>query len=349
MIRLGIIGTGGMANAHATAFRAIRGVKVAACCDVVPGRAQAFAEKHEIPKYYTDYHEMLEKAKLDAVTNVTPDAKHAEISLAVLAKGLPILCEKPLATTLDDARAMADAAAKAGVINMVNFSYRNSSALQAAAQAIRDGRIGRVTHVESSYLQSWLINRAWGNWRESPGLAWRLSTKHGSAGVLGDLGCHIYDMTTLLCGDIARIDCRLQCFDKGVPDNQLGEYTLDANDSFASTVVFDNGAIGVVHSSRWAAGHANSLRARVYGSLGAIEVDLDRSYTEYWLCTGKDVEKFTWKPVKCKPTPTNYQRFIKAIKTGVPDPSDFQNGVKIQAYLHYSFVSDAQQGQVAVV
>ena len=85
---------------------------------------------------------MLGKEKLDGVSNVTPDAVHAEISLAVIEHGLAILCEKPLATSLADAKKMRDAALQAGVVNMVNFSYRNSSGLQKAAEVVRKGGIG---------------------------------------------------------------------------------------------------------------------------------------------------------------------------------------------------------------
>jgi predicted dehydrogenase len=349
MIRLGVIGTGGMANAQANEFRKIKGVKLTACCDIVADRAKAFAEKFGIPAAYTCYTEMLAKEKLDGVTNVTIDAVHAEVALAVIRKGIAILSEKPLATTLADARKMAAAAKRAGVVNMVNFSYRNSCGLQQAAREMRAGKIGRVLHVESSYLQSWLVGAHWGNWRSSPGMTWRLSTRHGSAGVLGDLGCHIYDMTCLLCGDIASIDCRLKTFDKGVPGNRLGEYVLDANDSFVSTVVFRNGALGTVHSSRWATGHMNSLRVRVFGDKGAIEVDLDRAWDEYRICFGtQSINSATWESVKCRPTPSNYERFIRAIRTRKSDENNFANGAKIQAYLHYSFVSNDKGGPVAV-
>ncbi|MGQ9905257.1 MAG: Gfo/Idh/MocA family protein, partial [Anaerolineae bacterium] len=179
MIRLGVIGTGNMANHQADRFIKIDGVQIAACCDVSAERRAAFAAKHNVPAVYADYREMLDKERLDAVTNVTPDAMHAEVSIAALERRIPVLCEKPMATTLDDAKRMLDAAEKAGVINMINFSYRDSSGLQAAAEVVRAGKIGQLRHVESSYLQSWLVSKAWGNWRESPGLLWRLSTKHG--------------------------------------------------------------------------------------------------------------------------------------------------------------------------
>lgn len=341
MIRLGFIGTGGMANYQAEQFSRIEGVQIAACCDVSAERRAAFARRFNVPAVYADYREMLAKERLDGVTNVTPDAMHAEVSIAVLEKRIPILCEKPMATTLDDARRMLDAAEKAGVINMINFSYRNSSGLQAAAQAVRAGAIGELRHVESSYLQSWLVSKGWGGWQQSPSLLWRLSTRHGSAGNLGDIGVHIYDLTSFLCGDIAEIYCRLMTFDKGVPGNRIDEYVLDANDSFVSAVTFAGGAIGAIHSSRWAVGHPNSLRARVYGTAGAIEIDLDRAYDEYRICAGEEnIKAARWETVKCPPTPSNYERFIDGIRTGRQDVSSFANGVKIQAYLHYSFESD---------
>jgi predicted dehydrogenase len=344
MIRIGIIGTGGMAQAHANEFSRIKGVKIVACSDVVEERVRAFAAKNLIVSTYTDYREMLTREELHGVSNVTPDRFHAEISLAVIQSGVAILCEKPMATSLKDAVRMRDAAVKAGIINMVNFSYRNSSALQAAAAKVKSGSIGAIRHVEASYLQSWLVSKVWGDWRKSPALIWRLSTKHGSGGDLGDIGCHIYDMASFLCGDITEIYCKLETFDKGIPGNAMGEYVFDANDSFASTVTFENGALGTIHSSRWATGHANSLRIRAYGDKGAIEIDLDRSYDEYRICSGKDIDSASWKTVTTKSTPNNYQRFIRSIKTGKNDASDFENGLKVQAYLDGSVVS-AKRGK----
>ena len=198
MIRLGIIGTGGMANHHASQYTAMPDVKITACCDVSAERRTAYAEKWKVPHTYADYGEMLEKEQLDGVVNVTPDAMHAAISIAVLDKRLPILCEKPLASNLADAKRMLEAARKANVPNMVNFSYRNSSGLQAAVNVIQEGTLGNMRHVESSYLQSWLVSKAWGNWRTDQSFQWRLSTQHGSAGVLGDIGVHIYHLTSFL-------------------------------------------------------------------------------------------------------------------------------------------------------
>jgi len=349
VLRIGIIGTGGMGNHHASEFTKMKDVKIVACCDISEQRRKAFAEKWKVPAVYADYCEMLEKEELDGVAVVTVDAMHAPISIAAIEEGIPVLCEKPMATNLGDAKCMLDAAKRHGVVNMINFSYRSSSGLQAAAKLVSQGKIGNIKHVESSYLQSWLVSRSWGDWRTSEGWLWRLSTKHGSMGALGDIGVHIYDLTSFLCGDFAQIYCKLKTFDKGVPENRIGEYVLDANDSFVSAVIFKNGALGTITASRWATGQINSLRARVYGDKGAVEIDLDRAYDEYLICTGqRNIDKAIWKTVKCPRAPNNYERFIKAIKTGKNDPSDFANGVKIQAYLEGSFESDRLGGWVNI-
>ena len=145
VIKLGIVGTGGMARGHAGSFGKMRGVRIVAACDVVPERVKAFAEQFGIAETYTDVDRMLAEADLDAIRNVTTDRFHAPISLKAVAKGPHVFCEKPLATCYADAKRMADAARRKGVINMVNFSYRNSSdagrVRRVREEAIHRGRI----------------------------------------------------------------------------------------------------------------------------------------------------------------------------------------------------------------
>ncbi len=349
MIRLGIIGTGSMAQTHAKSFSSLKGVTLAACCDIDGQKARRFARRWKIPRWYADPAALLAEGGIDAVSIVTVDAMHAPLSLAAIARGLPVLCEKPLATSLADARRMRDAAAARGVVTQVNFSYRNARAAQAAAALIRAGGIGRVLHVEASYLQSWLVQDTWGDWRTTDAFTWRLSRRHGSFGALGDVGCHIYDLAALLCGDIEEISCRLATFDKGIEGNRIGPYVLDANDSFVSTVKFAGGGIGTVHATRWASGHINSLRVRVYGDEGAVDLDLDRSTETYRLCRGKAALRApTWKVVRAGKTPTQYARFVAAIRAGASDESDFANGARVQAYLDASAAS-ARRGRAVKV
>lgn len=344
MINIGIIGTGGMATTHAKAYQALKDVAVVACCDILEDKAKSFAEHFNIDNWYTDYKTMLSTEHLTGVSIVSTDATHAEIAIEALKHKVAVLCEKPMAVTVSEAKAMIAASKKAKVINMINFSKRNSSAIQYAKQYIKEGNIGNIMHVDAQYLQSWLSTKHWGDWRTESALLWRLSTKHGSGGVLGDIGCHIYDMAGYLCGDISEIYSALKTFPKAKGD-KIGEYPLDANDSFISTVNFKNGALGTVHCSRWATGYINREFICVYGDKGAIEIDFNKGTN---ILRRYDIALDMWETIGCPKTPSNYERFITSIKTGKNDDSDFANGIKIQKYLDATFTSGKSRKPIKI-
>ena len=122
MIKLGIIGTGGMANTHAKNFQKIKGVELVACCDIDREKVEKYGKTYCIKGCYTNVDEMLKKEKLDAVSVVTSDKFHHPMVMRALAKRLHVMCEKPLALNRKDAWEMAGLAKKQRVINNVNFS-----------------------------------------------------------------------------------------------------------------------------------------------------------------------------------------------------------------------------------
>ena len=341
-MRLLILGTGGMARAHAGHFSDIRGVKLVACADVRPGVAEAFAETYGIGKTFTSLEDALDWGQFDAVANVTPDAVHHETTLKCLAAGKHVFCEKPLATDYAKALEMAEAAEAAGLVNMVNLSYRNVAELHKARELVESGRLGTIRHIEASYLQSWLTQPVWGQWDADPQWLWRLSTRHGSNGVLGDIGVHILDFVVFAAGVAPNeVFCRLHTFPKA-PGDRIGDYVLDANDSFAMSLGFANGAIGVMHASRWASGHLNDLKLRLYGEKGGLELTHRVDGTELRTCMGKDLEKAVWKPVKARPVETNYQSFAKAVKSGVTREPGFRHAAELQKLLDLAMVADRE-------
>jgi predicted dehydrogenase len=193
-----------------------------------------------------------------------------------------------------------------------------------------------------------LASKAWGDWRTESKWLWRLSKKHGSNGVLGDIGVHILDFASFGAGmDIEHIFARLKTFDKA-PGNRMGEYELDANDSFVMTVDFSNGALGVVHSSRWASGHINELRLRVYGELGSVEVQHRHDGSRLRVCMGEDLDPALWREVEVPPVPTNYERFAIAVTTGKNQQPDFRHAAELQRVLDLAIVSDGQHRELAV-
>lgn len=341
MIKVAIVGAGGMAGAHARAFNSNPDCRLVAACDIDPLTLKEFCDTNDIAGQYTDFSRMLQCEDIDAISNVTPDAFHKSISLQALAAGKNVLCEKPLAENYPDAQEMADAAAASGLINMVNFTYRNKPAYQHAAALVQSGKLGDVRHVEASYRQSWLSSKYWGDWKTSPRWLWRLSEAHGSNGVLGDVGVHIIDFASWPVGDIASIHCRLKTFDKAA-GGKIGEYILDANDSAIMSVEFENGAVGTIQATRWATGHRNSLSLLICGTKGAVRVDLDKSEHSIDVCLGEDVDEVEWKTIDSPSSPDNWQRFIQSIKSGQNDQPDFARGAAIQKVLNACEVSDGE-------
>ncbi len=344
-MRVLILGTGGMAAAHGENFAAIDGVELVAGVDTNTENLAAYCARFGISKQFTDLKEAIAWGEFDAACNVTPDGVHYITTMALLAAGKHVFCEKPLATNYAHAKEMAEAAENAGLVNMVNLTYRNVSAIQSARDIVMSGAIGDIRHFEASYLQSWLTQPAWGDWSTEHKWLWRLSTAHGSHGVLGDVGVHIVDFARYATGlDITDVSGRLKTFDKA-PGGKIGEYTLDANDSFIVHLGTDTGAIGTVHATRFASGHENELRLRIWGTKGGLVVTNNGELGTLRTCTVPDLETTTWHDVNLGPVETNYQKFAEAVMHGGPQDPNFAHAARLQAVLDGAITSDNDDGR----
>ena len=288
--RLLILGTGAIARHHAERFALLPGCDIVAAVDVNGERARDFADIHGIANAFGSLDEAIVWGEFDAAINSTPDAAHKATTLALIAAGKPVFCEKPLALNAADAMEMTVAAEAAGLVNMVNLTYRNAAAIQTARRMVEAGEIGAVRHVQASYLQSWLTARHWGDWRSDERWLWRLSSAHGSKGVLGDIGVHILDFVTYGCAqDIVALGAKMKTFDKA-DGGMIDVYRLDVNDSVAMTVELANGALGVVHMSRFATGKANDLDLLIHGEKGALKIWADAYSSTLEVCLGADID-----------------------------------------------------------
>jgi predicted dehydrogenase len=348
-MRLLVLGTGNMAKLQMRrGWTQIEGVEVVGAVELMPDNLEAFCAEFGTPRRFATVDEALEWGAFDAVTNVTPDAIHHPTTMAMLAAGKHVFCEKPLATNHALALEMTAAAEQAGVINMVNLTYRNVAQLHKARELIAAGAIGTVRHVEASYLQGWVAARDWADPSIAGPWLWRLSKSH-SNGTLGDIGIHIIDFTTFAIGaEIASMTCRLQAFSK-VPGDRLGDYVLDANDSFIISAEFSNGAIGTIHSSRWAAGHSNDQRLRAWGEKGGLELSHGHWGSLLRLCVGEDVATGTWREIAADPVPTNYQRFAEAVRTGVQSEPSFRHAAALQKVLDLALAADLDRKEHRVI
>jgi len=288
-LRVAMIGHGFMGAAHSQGWRTAPrffDLPLRPEMQVLVGRSaeavRAAADTWGWAETATDWRSVIERDDIDVVDIVTPGDSHAEIAIAALDAGKHVLCEKPLANSVDEAKAMTDAAARAadsGVMAMVGFTYRRVPAATLARDLVAAGRIGEVRQIRASYRQDWLADA------DSP-MTWRLDKARAGSGALGDIGAHAIDLAQFISGQrIAAVSGVLQTIVgerpllaesrglSGTASAQRGTVTVD--DLALFTARFESGVLGSFEASRFASGRKNSLRVEISGSTGAVAFDLE--------------------------------------------------------------------------
>ncbi|HTX02016.1 MAG TPA: Gfo/Idh/MocA family oxidoreductase, partial [Acidimicrobiales bacterium] len=215
-LRVAVIGQGFMGRAHSLGWERaahLTGSRLRAELSVLSGRDPDAllrnAALYGFKRFTADWRSAVEAEDVDLVDVCTPGSSHAEISLAALAAGKHVLCEKPLANSFGEAcrlAAAAEEAASRGVVTMVGFNYRRVPAIAAARRFVAEGRVGELRHVRGMYLQDWLVDP------EFP-LAWRLDAAEAGSGALGDIGAHVIDLVRFLTGqEIVEVAAMLETF-----------------------------------------------------------------------------------------------------------------------------------------
>ena len=223
----------------------------------------------------TDWRRLIERDDVALVDICTPGDSHAEIAVAALEAGKHVLCEKPLANTVAEAEAMAEAAERArarGQLAMVGFNYRRVPALALAQRMVAEGRLGALRHVRVSYLQDWVVDPAFP-------LVWRLRRELAGSGALGDLGAHIVDLAQHLTGEqLLGVSAQTETFvrDRPLPHDTSRSGPVTVDDAALFTGRFASGALASFEASRMAAGRKNSLRIELNGERGSLGFDLER-------------------------------------------------------------------------
>lgn len=244
---------------------------------------------------------------------------------------------------------MTEAAEKAGLMNMVNLTYRNSPALQEARAMVEAGELGELRQIDATYRQSWLVSKAWGDWRTEPKWLWRLSTSHGSMGVLGDVGIHILDFASYAANDdISQIKADLATFPKAEGD-RIGEYVLDANDTYALAARMTKGATLNIIATRYSTGHLNDLFLSLHGTKGALQVTTNGRQSRLRGCIGKDVDKARWRTLTLPPVKRNAVRFATSLATGVNGDPSFRRAAQLQQVIDASVASNERSTPIRLV
>lgn len=230
-IRVGVVGTTSYAESHLARISAHPDAQLAAIAGRDQSRAGDVAARYGIASVYSGYQQLLADDSLDAVVIMAPDALHGPIALDAFARGLHVLCEKPLATTSSEARQMADAAAETGLVALSYFALRSSPAHQYLRFLVQGGYIGTVREASIS-LQH-------GFFRGEDDYNWRFDAERGG-GVIADLGCYVFDLARWYVGDIEAIAAHgATQVDRRRPDGAPFEAAFD---SAVGLISFGNGA-----------------------------------------------------------------------------------------------------------
>lgn len=278
-IRVGLVGAGFIGPWHVDALRRIPGIEVVALAGSSEDRARPVAAQLGIPQAWGDYRAMIDQAGIDVVHIATPNDLHPPVAMAAIERGKHVVCDKPLANTTAEARALYDAANAAGVFNAVTFNYRGNPLVQQARAMVANGDIGRPLLVHGRYLQDWLLHEDDWSWRLEPG-------KSGASSALADIGSHWCDLARHVAG--SRIVAVLAELGTAIPRRRKpsgsgggtfgsnadaeGEWVDVAMEDMATVLLrFDNGARGSLTVGQVCAGHKNDLALEVCGSRSAVK------------------------------------------------------------------------------
>lgn len=270
-LKIGIIGLGGIANYHIAATRASDDAEVWAVCDVNPDALQKRGEELGIPeaRRYARHEDLLADAALDGVTIGTPNFSHCAVACDAIRHRMPFALEKPVALNEGEARMLLNLWRQNPVPHLVCFSYRYKPAVRYAKRLIEQGRLGRIYHVYSQYLQGWAV-------QEDIPLVWRFQKEMSGSGALGDLGSHMLDLHRFLVGEtesvIAHADTIIRERERL---NGAGKGIVDVDDYCHVLARMESGVSSSLEITRFALGRGNCQRIEIYGSKGALVYDLE--------------------------------------------------------------------------
>jgi len=335
-VRIGVIGLG-MGRNHVAGFQSHPRARVVAVADMNERLLHELADRYGVEKRYTSAEEMLETERLDAVSIATPNKFHAPLTLAALAAGCHVLCEKPMAMNASEARQMLNAAQQAGKRLMINFSYRFTEQSMVLKQQVDAGVLGEI----------YFGRTVWHRRRGLPGFGgWFGQKALSGGGPLIDLGVHRLDLALWLMGypqPVWVMGSAYQYISAELAQKQ-GK-TFDVEDLAAGMIRFENGATLILEAS-WAANIKESefMETRLYGTrAGLVQRNLDEGYRfEAEIFLEKDGAHFDMKlHPPYPPVTSSYYHFVDCLLTGKPHIATGEEGLKVMQILDALYQSAA--------
>ncbi|CAD0185179.1 putative oxidoreductase YvaA [Ruegeria sp. THAF57] len=356
-IGIGIVGGGYMGKAHSVAMSAVGAVfntvlrpRLEVICASSPESAERYRAAYGFRRSTEDWRALVNDPAVEAVVIASPQTTHRQIADAAFALGKPVLCEKPLGSSLEDGQAMVAAAEAAGVTNMVGFNYVRTPATQFARQLIAQGELGDITWFRGEHTEDFYADP------EAPA-TWR--TTGMANGTIGDLAPHMVNGATALIGPIVEVMAEVETVHHERPGGPV------TNDDHAQIMCrFANGAMGNIYVSRISTGRKMGYAYEISGTNGAIRFDQE-DQNALWLYRreGPEAERGFTKILTGPAHPdyepfcqgpghgTGYQDqiiieakdFLEAIHTGKAIWPTFRDGHEVNRVLAAALASSEQR------
>lgn len=279
-INIAICGFGFMGRTHSFAVSALPffygshqsplpfSAKVIGTLNTSLQKSKAIAEEFSFEKAYASFDELINDEDVDVIDICTPNIYHYDMLKVAIEKGKHIYCEKPLCDTYERSREIASLAMKTSCICSIVFNNRHLAAIKRAKQIIDGGGIGKIISFNFEYLHDSCTfpGKALG-WKQNADIC-------GDGGVLFDLGSHIIDLATMLCGKIKSVTARSQIAFPTHPDKNGEDWNTNASEAFYMLVDTKDGACGTLTASKIAKGTSDGLNFEIYGTRGALKFSL---------------------------------------------------------------------------
>ena len=354
-VRIGVIGTSFISDFyHLSILSALPDAELVAVCGRNDERAREVAEKHSIPRVFADYREMIGSGLLDAVVIATPDDLHYPMTMEAISKGLHVLCEKPLALNVTQAREMRDAAKSAQLVTLVNHTWRWMPACRYARKLINEGYVGNLHRAVFQYRAGY---------GRSKKKEWKFNAMRDN-GALGDIGSHMIDMARYLVGEITEVSAKLKPCANIVPGEATDLENIGPSNDMASLLLgFAGGETAFIVASAIDYLGGQHQRVELHGTEGSLEISFKlKGDTQIHCIRGEEYTEETLEiPVEFGGKPSfdglpDYfashdigpQLFVRSILgQAVPAPT-FDDGYRIQRVMDAAIESNSRGVRIAI-
>lgn len=264
-LKIGVIGCGSIAKyRHLPEYAANAKVEIVAVCDIIPERAETMAAQYRA-KAFTDYQEVLKLKEVDAVSVCLPNYLHAPVSIAALNSGKHVLCEKPMATSREEAEAMIQAAKANGKKLMIAHNQRFVASHQKAKEIIESGKLGKIYSFKTTFGHSGPEG-----WSADGKDSWFFNKEKAFIGAMGDLGVHKADLMRYLLGEFKEVGSFIETNAKSYSE---------VDDNAVCVLRTESGIIGTLTASWAYTAGSDDNSTVIYGENGILKLEADPEYS----------------------------------------------------------------------